>query len=156
MHIASVVLPRTSARRVLHRLVVNTLIFRRVINETLRMFPPVTAFPKYCAKTTTLSCAAARSSETRVSVPIPEGSTVLIDVPGLHYNGKSHSTCPHTSGSRKKTEKYWREPSKWSPDRYLTEWNADAFVPFSVGARACIGRKSASLVQSTCSPNLTL
>ncbi|KAI9567141.1 cytochrome P450 [Boletus coccyginus] len=95
-----------------------------VINETLRMYPPVTGLPKQCSKATTLTCAAANSSDDRMIVPIPEGSTVIVDVPGLHYN-----------------EKYWKNPFEWNPDRYLTEWNADAFAPFSIGARACIGRK---------------
>lgn len=59
------------------------------------MFAPVTGLPKYCAKATTLTCAAASSSEERVTVPIPAGSTVMIDIPGLHYNGGSR-LCQRT------------------------------------------------------------
>lgn len=34
--------------------------------------------------------------------------------------------------------------SEWIPDRYFNEWNADSFAPFSIGASAWIGRKSAT------------
>ncbi|KAH7906430.1 614/534 cytochrome P450 [Hygrophoropsis aurantiaca] len=95
-----------------------------VINETLRMFPPVTGFPKYSAEDTVLFTTSATSIEVRKSVSIPKGSKVVINVPGLHYNTK-----------------YWANPCKWDPSRFQRKWNPDAFIPFSVGSRACIGRK---------------
>ena len=36
--------------------------------------------------------------------------------------------------------RYWEDPFNFKPERFLGEWNRDAFVPFSGGARACIGR----------------
>ena len=40
------------------------------------------------------------------------------------------------------TEKYWEEPFKFRPERFLEgDHNKDAFIPFSVGPRACIGRR---------------
>jgi hypothetical protein len=39
--------------------------------------------------------------------------------------------------------RYWENPHEFKPDRFLKpDWNRDAFLPFSGGARACIGRKS--------------
>jgi hypothetical protein len=38
--------------------------------------------------------------------------------------------------------KYWENPHSFNPDRFLKpDWNKDAFLPFSAGARACLGRK---------------
>ena len=36
--------------------------------------------------------------------------------------------------------RYWEDPFTFRPERFMGEWNRDAFVPFSGGARACIGR----------------
>ncbi|KAH7886569.1 614/534 cytochrome P450 [Phlebopus sp. FC_14] len=94
-----------------------------VIYETLRMYPPVTGYPKYANEDTILSCATGDFASTRINVPIPKGSKVIIDVPGLHYN-----------------EKYWERPYEWDPSRFERDWDENAFIPFSLGARACIGR----------------
>ena len=37
--------------------------------------------------------------------------------------------------------KYWPDPYEFRPSRFLGNYNKDAFIPFSVGARACIGRR---------------
>ena len=60
-----------------------------------------------------------------MAVPIPQGTGIVLHVPGLHYNPK-----------------YWPEPEKYDPTRFLAkDWPRDAFLPFSLGARSCIGRK---------------
>jgi len=38
--------------------------------------------------------------------------------------------------------RYWEDPHTFKPERFLKDWPRDAFLPFSAGARACIGRKS--------------
>lgn len=39
-------------------------------------------------------------------------------------------------------EKYWDEPSQFRPERFIKgDYNKDAFIPFSAGPRACIGRR---------------
>jgi len=38
--------------------------------------------------------------------------------------------------------RYWEDPHAFKPERFLKDWPRDAFLPFSAGARACIGRKS--------------
>ncbi|KAG5648537.1 hypothetical protein DXG03_003148 [Asterophora parasitica] len=93
-----------------------------VFNETLRLFPPVTGIPKESAEDTTLTTTDAQGNKTVVVVP--KGVDITIDVPGLHYNPR-----------------YWEDPHSFKPSRFLGEWPRDAFLPFSAGARACLGRK---------------
>ena len=37
--------------------------------------------------------------------------------------------------------RYWKDPEEFKPERFLGDYNKDAFVPFAVGARACLGRR---------------
>ena len=39
------------------------------------------------------------------------------------------------------TAKYWPDPYEFRPSRFLGDYNKDAFIPFSAGARVCIGRR---------------
>ncbi|KAF9643013.1 cytochrome P450 [Thelephora ganbajun] len=89
--------------------------------ETLRMFPAAPFIPKYSAENTSL-VVGNQAGETTV-FPVPAGSDLRIDVVGLHYNPR-----------------YWEDPFTFNPERFMGEYNKDAFVPFSGGARACIGR----------------
>jgi len=89
--------------------------------ETLRMFPLAPVIPRCCAEDTTFVIGN-KAGETKVFWA-PAGSRIIIDVPGIHYNPR-----------------YWEDPFSFKPERFLGEWNKDAFVPFSGGARACIGR----------------
>ena len=38
------------------------------------------------------------------------------------------------------TARYWPDPHAFEPARFHGPWPRDAFLPFSGGARACIGR----------------
>ncbi|KAF9653356.1 cytochrome P450 [Thelephora ganbajun] len=89
--------------------------------ETLRMFPPVPAIPKYSSENTSLVIGN-QAGETTV-FPIPAGGKISVDVVGLHYNPR-----------------YWEDPLTFKPERFMGEYDKDAFIPFSGGARACIGR----------------
>ncbi|KAF9465378.1 cytochrome P450 [Collybia nuda] len=93
-----------------------------VFYETLRMFPAVTGIPKDCAEDTTLTTTNAQGEKT--TIPIPKGAGVIIDASGLHFNPR-----------------YWEDPEVFKPARFLGKWPHDAFMPFSAGARACLGRK---------------
>ncbi|KAL0062629.1 hypothetical protein AAF712_010466 [Marasmius tenuissimus] len=93
-----------------------------VFYETLRLFPPVCAIPKVSAEDTILVAENA-AGETK-AVPIPQGTSITLSVSGLHYNPK-----------------YWKDPHEFKPSRFRENWPRDAFLPFSGGARACIGRK---------------
>ncbi|KDR79325.1 hypothetical protein GALMADRAFT_243295 [Galerina marginata CBS 339.88] len=93
-----------------------------VFYETLRMFPPGTSIPKVAAEDTSL--VASNSHGEQITVPIPKGTAVIISTPGIHYNPR-----------------YWDDPHAFKPARFLKDWPREAFLPFSAGARACLGRK---------------
>ncbi|KAG2009641.1 614/534 cytochrome P450 [Coprinopsis cinerea AmutBmut pab1-1] len=93
-----------------------------VFNEALRLFPPVPWVPKYAAEDTTLVIGNPKG-ETK-TIAIPKGTNLSVDMAGLHYNPR-----------------YWKDPHAFKPERFLGEWDKDAFIPFSAGARACLGRK---------------
>ncbi|KAI0763709.1 cytochrome P450 [Irpex lacteus] len=96
--------------------------YQAVFYETLRLFPPLPVIQKLAAEDTVLSTVNA-AGET-VTVPIPAGAGIGIHTPGLHYNPR-----------------YWDDPYTFKPSRFLGEWPRDAFVPFSEGARSCLGRR---------------
>ena len=55
-----------------------------VLNETLRMYPPVAAIPKRAAEDITLT--ATTHSGENVAVPMPKDSIVALNFIALHYN----------------------------------------------------------------------
>ncbi|KAJ3846377.1 cytochrome P450, partial [Lentinula lateritia] len=94
-----------------------------VFNETLRMFPPVNGIPKYSAEDTSLTVG--NTTGDKLVLPVPQGTAITINTVGLHYNPR-----------------YWKDPEDFRPSRFLEpDWPRDAFLPFSAGPRACIGRK---------------
>jgi len=93
-----------------------------VFNESLRMFPQMPVVPKIAAKDTTLTVNNADGG--RTTFPVPAGTDIGLHVAGLHYNPR-----------------YWKDPHKFTPERFLGDWPKDAFISFSQGARACIGRR---------------
>lgn len=90
--------------------------------ETLRLVPPVTNVPKFSAEDTTLTITNAQGE--KVVIPVPKGTQIALDTAGLHYNPL-----------------YWKDPHAFKPDRFLSDYNRDAFIPFSAGSRSCIGRR---------------
>ena len=89
-----------------------------VIMESLRLHPPVTSVIKQvCKKETTLG-----------KFTIPKDTEIDIFIGGTHLD-----------------ERYWNEPSKFDPNRFLnTEGQLErrndfTFIPFSKGLRKCIG-----------------
>jgi len=60
---------------------------------------------------------------------IPKGSEVIICSESLHYNPR-----------------HWPDPYTFNPERFMkADWPRDAFLPFSAGSRACIGRRFAEI-----------
>ncbi|KAH9998670.1 cytochrome P450 [Russula vinacea] len=83
----------------------------------------VTNIPKVSAQDTTLTVSNANGGKT--TFPVPSGTAIDLHVAGLHYNPR-----------------YWKEPRRFMPERFLGDWPKDAFIPFSQGsAHACLGRR---------------
>ncbi|XP_044125763.1 vitamin D 25-hydroxylase isoform X1 [Bufo gargarizans] len=63
---------------------------------------------------------------------IPEGTTVITNLYSVHYD-----------------EKYWRDPEIFYPERFLDSagrfTKKEAFVPFSLGRRHCLGEQLARM-----------
>ena len=91
------------------------------MNETLRLFPPVVFIPKVNVDDVTFTTTNAAGE--KGTIPVPRGSYITICTPALHHNPR-----------------YWEEPDKFKPARFLGSYNRDAFLPFSGGPRGCIGR----------------
>ncbi|PSR70452.1 hypothetical protein PHLCEN_2v13703 [Hermanssonia centrifuga] len=94
-----------------------------VFYETLRMFPPAGNIPKVAAEDTTL--VTHNSAGEPVIVPVPQGTYLTLHLVGMHYHPL-----------------YWNDPAMFQPARFLApDFPRDAFLPFSGGARACLGRR---------------
>ncbi|KAG9038533.1 hypothetical protein FRB95_000754 [Tulasnella sp. JGI-2019a] len=112
-----------------------------VFYETLRLFPSGTFIPKEAAEDAHFMVNSALSEEEvadpllmgekncQKSLFIPKGSTVWINIAGLHYNPR-----------------YWKDPYAFNPNRFLeSDWPKEAFMSFSAGPRGCLGRKFAEV-----------
>ncbi|KAI0261646.1 cytochrome P450 [Gloeopeniophorella convolvens] len=93
-----------------------------VFYETLRLMPPAPGIPKKSEEDTTITVSNQAGEKT--TIPIPKGTDFTFHLPGLHHNPR-----------------YWKDPLAFKPERFLGDWPRDAFLPFSGGARACLGRR---------------
>ncbi|KAI0052105.1 614/534 cytochrome P450 [Auriscalpium vulgare] len=93
-----------------------------VLYETLRLAPAVVSIPKESAEDTSLVVTSIAGE--KQSIPLLKGTDIVIYTTGLHANPR-----------------YWPEPDAFKPERFLGDWPRDAFIPFSAGPRACIGRR---------------
>lgn len=94
----------------------------RVIKESLRIFPGAPFSGRVIEEDIILN-----------DLIIPKGSNVVIGYLHLH-----------------RSEKYWKDPFKFDPDRFLPERSANrhpyTWLPFSGGPRNCIGIKFGMMV----------
>jgi cytochrome P450 len=95
---------------------------RAVIDETMRLYPPVFLIAR-----------AAAGPDTIAGRPVRKNDVILIAPWLLHRH-----------------EKLWRDPNAFVPSRFMTGTPPDrfAYLPFGVGARVCIGAHFA-LVEAT-------
>ena len=98
----------------------NTLAFpytRRVVEESLRMYPTIWSIGRRCMKDDELG-----------GFHIRKGTTVIVPIFHFHWG-----------------EKWWDEPRKFDPDRFLPDNrpSPEIYFPFGAGPRTCIGNQFA-------------
>ncbi len=97
---------------------------RQVLDEALRLYPPVPALVRRVVRPTTLN-----------GCEIPAGSRALISI----YNSHRHPN-------------FWRGPTRFEPERFSAERKAShhdlAYIPFGAGQHKCIGNNLA-LIEGT-------
>ena len=95
---------------------------RQVIQETLRLYPPIWAVVRKPIKDDTINGLHLRS-----------GSNVLLNIYGLHHHPN-----------------YWEQPENFYPEHFSAEKEksrpAFVYVPFGGGPRLCLGHNFAMLV----------
>ncbi|KXN87702.1 Cytochrome P450 3A25, partial [Leucoagaricus sp. SymC.cos] len=96
----------------------------RVILEAMRLYPVVPGTPRDAVKDTSIPVQGPNGEI--VHIPVLEGTSLVCNFPALHYNSSQ-----------------WDDPYAFQPERFLKKWNRDAYVPFSTGPRACLGRRFA-------------
>ncbi|KDQ12286.1 hypothetical protein BOTBODRAFT_34569 [Botryobasidium botryosum FD-172 SS1] len=107
---------------------------RKCIQETMRLYPPVSVLLREAVRDVHLSVTKRATGEKSHDVVVKEGTHVLVNVVGIHYNPR-----------------HFPDPDSFKPSRWVDEsLSSDAvFAGFGHGPRACIGRKF-SLVEATC------
>lgn len=96
---------------------------RRVVDEAMRLYPPVWAFGRR-----------ALVNDEICGVAIEAGTSITISPYALHRN-----------------ESVWPEPHRFDPDNFLSERSSrrpsTAYIPFGAGERVCVGT-SLALVEA--------
>ncbi|KAG8847154.1 hypothetical protein FRB96_001672 [Tulasnella sp. 330] len=99
------------------------------IHESLRLYPPVPTIPKDCVVDTVVGAQAASDEGAKGSraVKIMKGTKVSLQFAAVMHNPL-----------------YWKDPEVFDPSRFLEDPSRardGTFLPFSTGARSCIGRR---------------
>ncbi|KAL0069552.1 hypothetical protein AAF712_003210 [Marasmius tenuissimus] len=96
--------------------------------EALRLFPAAYMLVREPNKDFVLDIPNPRGQEGTQPCPLPKGTWTLIDMIGLQRNPR-----------------YFEDPEEYRPSRWHTMPNdSELFTGFSIGSRACIGRKFAT------------
>jgi len=104
-----------------------------IFYEAARMFPAGHALVREATEDTVLTIPNPVGEEGSRTVPIPKGTQINGDMIGLQYNPR-----------------YFADPAMYKPSRwYGLPADSELFTAFSVGPRACIGRRFAT-VEATC------
>ncbi|XP_025263909.1 cytochrome P450 9e2-like [Camponotus floridanus] len=98
-----------------------------VINETLRLYPPIGVLERLCDKSYELPPALPGEKP----FTMEKGMTVWIPVYAIHHDAK-----------------YYDDPEKFCPERFLDNkmyHNSPCYLPFGLGPRMCIANRFAML-----------
>ncbi|KZO90319.1 cytochrome P450 [Calocera viscosa TUFC12733] len=100
--------------------------------ETLRLFPAEVRLTKRAARDTVLRGTYLKTGE-KYDMPVPAGTIVWLDVWAAHT-----------------MQEWWgADAAEFKPERFFDtdeyKWPRDAYMPFSLGARSCIGARFATL-----------
>ncbi|KAF8138090.1 cytochrome P450 [Mycena galopus ATCC 62051] len=107
--------------------------------EATRMFPAGHILIREATENTVLTIPNPVGEEGDKTIPIPKGTQIMLDMIGVQYNPR-----------------YFEDPQTYKPSRwYGLPADSEQFTAFSVGPRACIGRKFAT-VETTCFLTLLL
>lgn len=87
-------------------------ILNNIFKEALRLYPPVGFFPRTAKKDTILR-----------DKNIQEGCGVVVAPWLIHRHNK-----------------FWKDPNEFKPERFDSPYNKDAYMPFGMGERICIGQ----------------
>lgn len=94
---------------------------QQVFQESMRLYPPGIAIARQATETVEIG-----------GFQIPRGAMVFVIVYSIHHNPQ-----------------WFPEPAKFIPSRFApereTEIPANAYLPFGIGPRACIGRRFAMM-----------
>ena len=109
---------------------------RAVIDEAIRLYPPIAAMSRVASREDTLN-----------EMPVKRGTMIVIAPYVLHRH-----------------RLYWRDPDYFDPSRFLgkakNEIDRFTYIPFGAGARTCIGSafalQEATLVLATIMKNFDL
>lgn len=89
----------------------NPLQWEHIINEVLRLYPPVWAVSRETL-----------NHDNIVTHKISKGTTVFLSIYAIQRHPK-----------------YWENPNDFKPERFLNDYPKQAFIPFGIGPRMCIG-----------------
>jgi len=88
---------------------------KAVVKESLRLRPPIWIIERHVQEESYLG-----------GYRIPASSSIVLPVYSMHRH-----------------ESYWNNPQTFNPDRFLTQEDHVAYLPFGAGARSCIGSQLA-------------
>ncbi|KAJ7185586.1 cytochrome P450 [Mycena filopes] len=104
-----------------------------IFYESARMFPAGHVLIREATEDTVLNVPNPVGEEGTQTIPIPKGTRVTVDMIGVQYNPR-----------------YFENPDEYRPSRwYGLPSDSELFTAFSVGPRACIGRRFAT-IEGTC------
>ncbi|KAI0064321.1 cytochrome P450 [Artomyces pyxidatus] len=102
---------------------------RSIFYESLRLYPSGYIMVREALEDTIIDIPTDAGKRATRPIPVPKGTQVVVDLVGIQYNPK-----------------YYPDPDKFDPSRWQgVSEDSEAVTAFSVGPRACIGRKFATM-----------